>query len=401
MLTHFCLYGFLKNQKYYEPFFLLALLEKGCSFTLIGFLFAFRALTMNLLEIPSGALADCWGRRRTMVLSMGAYILSFLGFALFTHPGLLFLAMAAFAVGEAFRTGTHKAMIFTWLKEQGRDDEKTAVYGTTRSWSQMGSALSGVIAAAIVIFSQSFAWIFWASVLPYLLGILNLSRYPASLDGEPSSTVSMRSILDHTRTSLTACLWTLSLRRYLLRSLTFRGCHETTKDYIQPLLQALALGLPFLAGMQEESRTAVLVGAISVILYLLAALASKRAGWIAERLRGGQAAECSLQRLSALLYLILIPLLFFKLYPGAVIAFVLLVVIQNAWRPIYMGCLDEESDDRMGATLLSIDSQAKSLYIMVAAPLLGMAVDHHGLWPVAVLGAVTLGLMNMVGKREV
>ena len=36
MLFRFCLYGFLKNQQYYEPFLILVFREKGLSFLQIG-----------------------------------------------------------------------------------------------------------------------------------------------------------------------------------------------------------------------------------------------------------------------------------------------------------------------------------------------------------------------------
>ena len=38
MLSRFCLYGFLKNQQYYDPFLVLAFREKGLSFAAIGLL---------------------------------------------------------------------------------------------------------------------------------------------------------------------------------------------------------------------------------------------------------------------------------------------------------------------------------------------------------------------------
>ena len=142
MLFRFSLYGFLKNQRYFEPFLVLALLEKGLGFFEIGLLIGFRELTVNVLEIPSGAVADVWGRRRSMIVSFSAYIVSFLALGWGTHLGFLFLAMFFFAIGDAFRTGTHKAMIFQWLRLEGRLDERTRVYGFTRSWSKLGSAVS-------------------------------------------------------------------------------------------------------------------------------------------------------------------------------------------------------------------------------------------------------------------
>jgi len=85
MLFRFSLYGFLKNQRYFEPFLLLFLLDKGLSYFWIGLLIGFGQVCVNLMEIPTGAIADVYGRRRCMVLSMAAYIASFLTFAYARH----------------------------------------------------------------------------------------------------------------------------------------------------------------------------------------------------------------------------------------------------------------------------------------------------------------------------
>ena len=142
MLFRFSVYGFLKNQRYFEPFFILAFREKGLSFLEIGLLIGFREICVYLLDIPSGAVADLHGRRRGMILSFSAYIFSFSLFALAGGMPLLFCGMFLFALGEVFRTGTHKAMIFEWLRREGRESEKVRIYGFTRSWSKIGAALA-------------------------------------------------------------------------------------------------------------------------------------------------------------------------------------------------------------------------------------------------------------------
>ncbi|GAG27615.1 unnamed protein product, partial [marine sediment metagenome] len=114
MLRRFSLYGFLKNQQYYDYFLLLAFIQMGLSYFLIGVLIAFREIMINIIEIPSGAIADLYGRRKSMILSFVAYIISFVTFglsgmaamqfklALHTLMPLLFLAMSFFAIGDAF-----------------------------------------------------------------------------------------------------------------------------------------------------------------------------------------------------------------------------------------------------------------------------------------------------------
>ena len=61
MLFRFSLYGFLKNQRYFEPFILLAFMQKGLSFAMIGLLIGFREICINIMEIPTGAVADVAG----------------------------------------------------------------------------------------------------------------------------------------------------------------------------------------------------------------------------------------------------------------------------------------------------------------------------------------------------
>ncbi len=149
MLFRFSIYGLLKNQRYYEPFLILALREKGLSFFQIGILIGFREICINLFEVPSGAVADLYGRRLAMISSFSVYIVSFLLFGWSQSLTLLYGVMLFLAMGDAFRTGTHKAIIFDWLQLEGRGNESTKVYGYTRSWSQIGSATSVVTAGLV------------------------------------------------------------------------------------------------------------------------------------------------------------------------------------------------------------------------------------------------------------
>jgi len=59
----FCLYGFLKNLRFFDAFFILFLLDKNLSYTQIGSLYAVRELTVNIFEVPSGLIADTYGRK--------------------------------------------------------------------------------------------------------------------------------------------------------------------------------------------------------------------------------------------------------------------------------------------------------------------------------------------------
>ncbi len=401
MLFRFSLYGFLKNQKYYEPFLILAFLEKGLSFFQIGILVGVREVCMNLFEIPSGAMADMYGRRRSMILSMLAYIVSFIIFANSTSFALLCLAMFFFAIGEAFRTGTHKAMIFEWLRGQGRMHEKTKVYGYTRSWSKTGSAVSVLISAALVFYSGRYSHVFWFSIPPYLLNIVNFLGYPAYLDGNPSQDFSLK----HTALSLWSTLQesvrSPALRRLFLETMGFEGSYKVSKDYLQPIVKQAALNLPFFLWLSAEKRSAVLIGCVYLLISVLSIIASRNAYRLPQKLGGENEAALGIWKIGLVLFLLITPALGFQIKVVAILLFIILEMLQNFWRPVQITRFDMYSDTRKSATILSIDSQAKSLFTMIAAPLLGFTVDHYGFWTIGLLGAGLAAVALLTSRRNV
>jgi MFS family permease len=387
MLFRFSLYGFLKNQQYYDYFLMLIFYEeKGLSFTWIGLLFGFRELAVALMEVPSGAVADLCGRRRSMILSFSAYIASFIVFAASDRRSLLFGAMFLFAIGEAFRTGTHKAMILHWLRLEGRAGEKTRTYGYTRSWSKVGSFLCIPIAVAIVLATGRMTALFWFCIGPYLLGIVNFLGYPRELEGEHEGEVSVRAVLRHLGSALREGVRNARLRRILVESMGYEGTFKViTKYYIQPLVKLLAVAgaaasVPVLAGLSDKGRTAVLVGLVNLPLLLAAVPASRKAYRFAERLGGESRAARWLWVVTALAFVaVAVSLWTGQEWRGllwvAVAGFVAASLLQNLWRPILITRVDNETESKMGATMLSIESQAKAVGAMVLAPLVGWTVD--------------------------
>lgn len=405
MLFRFCLYGFLKNQQYYEPFLILVFREKGLSFLQIGLLVGFREVCVNLFEIPSGAAADLYGRRRSMIVSMAAYIASFAVFAMSKSLAVLFAAMFCFAVGDAFRTGTHKAIIFDWLRFQGRTDERTKVYGYTRSWSKLGSAVSVLIAAALVFRTGNYTSIFWFCIIPYALNIVNFLGYPAALDGACVTGFSLRAVAGMLWRTLRQTLGERPLRRLLGESFCYEGMFSVAKDYLQPVLRQTALALPVLTTLADKRRAALLVGLVYFVMHLLSSQASRYAHRVVEWRGDEERAARFLWHLDWLLFAALVPLLLLRWNGLTIGAFVGLSVLQNVWRPLLMARLDSHSAPEQGATILSIESQAKSLGIMLLAPLLGWTVDatarlggERNFWPVAVAGLALASLVLATGR---
>jgi MFS family permease len=400
MIRRFSLYGFLKNQKYYEPFLLLVFLEKGLSFFQIGLLVAFRELAVTVMEIPSGVLADSHGRRLCMAGSMAGYIVSFVVFGFSSSFLLLFIAMFFFAAGDAFRTGTHKAMIFKWLENQGRLWEKTRVYGVTRSWSKTGAALSSIFAALLVWRTGRFSTVFLFCIPPYLINLVNLLTYPENLEGEDHGNKSLRDSVVMMKSSVVEAVKFKPLRNLMTETMGFQGMHKVTGDYIQPVIKTVALSIPLLAGLQDDRGAAALAGGVYFVLAVLGIFGSRFSHRLVSAAGSEWKSATVLWLVDLVCYAALIPMLIAEWYAGVIVVFVVLELIQNLWRPMQVSRFDRVSPGKRRATVLSIESQAKSISAMIYAPVLGLLVDKSGLWVIGIFGVMVAAVVVIGRNRE-
>jgi len=378
MIKKFSLYGFLKNLRFFEPFFLLFLREKGLSFLEIGLLFSFREICVNLMEIPSGALADLYGRKSVMLISLFSYIIAFLLFGTAPSIWFLYLAMFFFAIGEAFRTGTHKAIIFDWLRHEGRESEKTKVYGYTRSWSQKGSALSVLLAAGLVFYTGNYEYVFWFSIIPYLFGLWNIATYPSWLNRKIEKQIRIKNIFAHLWKSIKFSFRKPPARQLILQSMVYTGKFKAIRDYLQIIIKAQVVLLPAVLVLEREKQTALMIGIIYFVLYLLTSVASKNSFRIVEMFKNKQISTFVIIVFTILILAFNTFGAYFELYWIPIVGFVLIYILQNLYRPILISSFDDCAQSDQKATILSIESQSVSFSVFLVAPVIGWTVDRFG-----------------------
>jgi MFS family permease len=373
----FCLYGFLKNQRFFDPFLMLFFLEKNLSYTQIGLLYSVKMLTRTILEIPTGVIADALGRRGTMIFSYSSYVVSFIVYYFSGNYFFLIVASFAFGVGDAFRTGTHKAMIFEYLKYKSWEDQKVHYYGHTRSWSQVGSAVSSLIAAVIVFYSGRYTDIFLFTLIPYLIGLALLASYPKILEGsgvkkpEQSVTDVFKKVLHEIFSSFK----NLKSLKIITSLSSFSGYYMAIKDYLQPVLQTFATALPVLLFLDNKKREALIIGAVYFIIYFLTSRASKYSGRSAEKF-SSLLKPLNLILVMGLVTGILAGLFYkFNIIIVSVILFIGIYIFENIRRPMAVAYASETFSDRILASVLSIESQAQSLIAALFALLLGFFAD--------------------------
>jgi MFS family permease len=148
----------------------LHMLDRGVSLTWIGIAVAIRSLIVVVLEVPSGALADTIGRKRTSLVSQSLTLTSYLALLFLGAPGLdasIYLLFALYIVAQGIGAAAHSGALDAWYVDaRKRADPDTSI----------AKALARV---EVVIGLSSAIAVTAGAALPGLLGTASLP-YPLS-----------------------------------------------------------------------------------------------------------------------------------------------------------------------------------------------------------------------------
>ena len=128
-LRLFICFRMLFNARFYYPVYALLFLEHGLSWEDFGILNGIWAITIILLEVPSGALADTLGRKKLLVLAAICMVVEMLAllFAPMNGSEYVFLLFAlnriVSGLAEAAASGADEALAYDSLKEAGMEKE--------------------------------------------------------------------------------------------------------------------------------------------------------------------------------------------------------------------------------------------------------------------------------------
>ena len=393
----FCSYGFLKNLRFFEPFLMLFFIEKGLTYLEIGILYSIREIGVNILEIPTGIIADAFGRRKTMVFSFISYIIAFMVFNFASGFTIFLFAMICFSFGEAFRTGTHKAMIFEYLLIKGWKDQKVHYYGRTRAASQIGSAVSAIIAALIVFYTGTLRVVFIYSTIPYFIDLLLMLSYPKELDGKVrglSRGEIAASIKEVFAGFITAFKDPFFVKTLFNLSLP-EGFHKAVKDYLQPAITMFALSIPLFLYLEDQKRVSIMIGLFYTAIYILTSFASRHAGDISARF----------SHLCVPLNITLLSVFAVGAFIGifinaglsiiAIGGFLVIYVFENIRRPIGVSYLSSMVDSGIVATVLSVDSQLSAFTASAIALVMGYIADKAGIGYAIVIVSAVMAVLSI------
>ncbi len=170
------------NARFYYPVLGVLFLDLGLSLEQYATLNVIWAVTILLLEIPSGALADVIGRR-WMVILAGALMVGEMAVFAFAPAGewlfpLLVLNRILSGAAEACASGADEALAYDSLPVEGREERWRAVLANLMRWSSGGFFVAMILGA--LAFDRHFLDAA-ANLLGWSGGIGNTTRWPVYL----------------------------------------------------------------------------------------------------------------------------------------------------------------------------------------------------------------------------
>ena len=144
----------------------------GLSYAQIFLLDALYMLMFVAFEVPSGALADLLGRKKTILAGLAVLVLAAIGTGNAQNFLHLFLASIVWSLGFSLISGSSEALLYDNLK-----DEKLfhRVTGRALSFSIIGLALAGAVGP--LLFAVDFRLPYLASALPFAAALLVMLFY--------------------------------------------------------------------------------------------------------------------------------------------------------------------------------------------------------------------------------
>ncbi|MDY0023474.1 MAG: MFS transporter [Candidatus Izemoplasmatales bacterium] len=376
----FEMYGFLKNLRFFEPYLIIYLTVSGLTLFQVGLLISIREIIIYIFEIPSGVIADMYGKKVELIICFIFYIISFLLFFIAGGAFWIFaLAMILFGLGEAFRSGTHKSMIMSFLDHNEIKASKTKVYGQTRAMSLIGSMVMSLIPIGLFFFIpellNEIRWLFLLSIIPYVLDMILIASYPKYLNERREVSFNLKSFLKQNVESIKYTFKDRFVRRIVFDEALYQAGYKSIKDYVQPLIIALSVGAGLVAftNYSQDENLKIYLGIIYAIIYLISSLASRYAYKVAKKANHFDLANI-MWFMSAAIAIVLSFFLdnLFVIFGS----FVLIYVFINLRKPVMVQEIGNASDTTKRASVLSIEAQLSSLLLVIFAPIIGALADY-------------------------
>lgn len=124
-----------------------------------------------LLEVPSGALADRWSRKKVLALNMAFFILNTFLWVVGYNVTIFILGAIAGSIHSALHSGTETSLLYDTLTQLKKEKIYEKVLGNILFWNNGGAIVAGIFGSML---ADYFGLVvpFWLTLITSLVALL-------------------------------------------------------------------------------------------------------------------------------------------------------------------------------------------------------------------------------------
>lgn len=375
------LYRFFSSFDITSAIWVLYLGYKGMNLVEIGLLEGIFHITGFLSEIPTGALADLFGRRKSMAIGRVTSLISAI-IMLFSNSFISFaIGFILSAWGYNLNSGSEEALVYDTLKILNREDEYLKINGRLNLIIEVSQGLAVFIGGLLsqINFAISYALAIIIAICSLIIS-LNFTEV-GSIDKQQHR----GTVIDHFKTSINI----LKNNKKLLNILMFFPVVYTFSAIIY------FYGQQYLSDVGYSRIIISIIFLFNGVLSTLGAILSekiykryKNLGWI----------------VISMIISVLIILIGYVSREISILIFISIGFLTAILQPISSNLINSMVESKQRATIISVESMFYSLMMIILFPICGLIGDVFSLGAsfriIGVAGVVITSIEIVIINKE-
>lgn len=370
------IYRFLSSLDISAAIWMLYLGTKGISLIEIGVLEGIFHVASLICEVPTGAIADILGRKKTIVIGRLLHAVSSIIMLISFSFWQFALGFIIQAISYNLNSGSEEALVYDSLKIIGKEDNYTKINGSLNFIIEVSQGAAVLIGGILSDYSFTYSYIVAVIISLCAFSISLLFKEPEIYD-KKSEKITVKG--------------------------HFKQCYKVIKSNKKIILMMLYFEFIFMVGTSTHFYTQKFFSdmgysrSVISIIYVCASIGCAI----------GAKYVYKIERVYKEKLIYLIPLIsggFLALYTlmkneGTILGFILFSTSINMLYPISSSYINKLIPSKQRATLISIESMCFSLYMIIFFPILGVVGEKVSLKISFTILTIILFFLGIVGKK--
>ena len=356
------------------PIIVLFFQEHGLTLTEVMILQSIYSFSVALFEIPSGFIADIFGRKRTIVLSTIFTFIGFLVFSFFSGFYAFAFAQVLVGIGGSLMSGSDSALVYDTLLEMNRKNTYTKIEGRSYAIGNFSEALAGILGGFLAVGSIYMPIYVQTSILFFSIPIAFTLIEP-SMHNKNILDRSFKAVLEVVKFAMVD---NQKLKWLIIYSSAMGVATLSMAWFAQPFFKSINIPLAYF-------------GVLWAILNFSAGITSFNAHKFEKKYSNYKVFfYISLSMITSFLFLGYNTSLF------GLIFILFIYFLRGLVTPILRNAINKNTTSNKRATVLSVRSLIIRISFAISAPILGFIADNYSLTISFYCLAIVVGFFSIL-----